>query len=241
MADLIQELERLDRRRAETYYYGGKARALGLIAPGLAGKIIAGLDQRFQDLTRQREQVLQLIWADPVLRLKMREREKATIEEAHRRDLAAEMRGKLPGKLFKPSLALKQIGIKVVGLEQEEARRKDHYEEAWFYYKSSAWERDRVPIAKLDNLLADLKVKWDAVREARGRVTDGLHFNLEGEVGRRSKESLTLLQESLLHEVRSEILPRERDLQTPLSEFLEKERPKRDPVKTPEKDREPSR
>lgn len=238
MADLIQELERLNRRREETYYYSEKARALGIVAPGLAGKIIAGLNARFAELTQQREQVLQLIWADPVLRMKMKEREKAAVEDARRRQLERDVRGKLPGRLFMPSAALKQVGIKVVGLEEEEARRQAHLDEAVFYYATGAWERDLVPLAKLESLMDDLRLKHAMVREARGRVTDRLQFDLEREVGPRTKESLTLLRESLLQEVRGELPPREPDDETPLAQFLAKERPEPTP---PKKDREPSR
>ncbi|MBS0232501.1 MAG: hypothetical protein JSR99_03335 [Proteobacteria bacterium] len=223
MSDLISYLDGIDRKLAATHKYRRRASVARIFAPQTAANIIAGLDQRFDDLWRERDRTMRLIWVDPVLRQTMKEREKTAIAEAHRRAMEKEIRPVLPERLYAASETVKAVAVKVVGLEHEERKRLQHFDEAQRYYGSGAWQADGIDISKLDTLLNQLRVAHESVRDARAGIQDGLFWQVSQEK-RRDKQAVTLLVENVLQQARVEVKPLDLSPLTPLAAFVQKER-----------------
>jgi hypothetical protein len=240
MADLIDYLEKLDAERAKLSLYARRIRKFKWVIPGTAKNLMRGLEEQWADVTAERQRTVESIWADPVLRLKMKEREQAAIDGARQRLVNHEVMTALPGRPYSISEPVKEIGVKVVGLEREEARRQHFLDEALFYYGSGAWQNDRVEVGKLTKLMDDLTLDRDRVRLARYRVLDGLYTRIALETTDKH-EPVTMISENLLRGVRGEWPKAVKDVETPLSRFLAAERPEPDNTRSVEKSRERSR
>lgn len=219
MGDLIDYLDKLDEERARLSLYGRRLRKLKWLMPATAGNLMRGLEGTWAEVTSERQRTVEMIWADPVLREKMKDREQAAIEGARHRLLKREEINALPARPYAISQPVKEIGLKVVGLEREEARRQHFLDEALFYYGSGAWQNDRIEVAKVTKLLDDLTLDRDRVRLARHRVLDGLHLRIALETTEKH-EPVSLILENLLVNVRGELPKPPKDAETPLSRFL---------------------
>lgn len=240
MSDLIVYLDKLDAERAKLMLYARRFKKLRWLVPKIAGSLMQGLEEEWADLTKERQRTLEVIWADPVLRVKMKDRERAAVEDARKRMVARDVMTALPGKPYDVPQPVKEIGRRVVGLEREEALRQGYLDEALFYYGSGTWQNDGIEVGKLTKLLDELTADRDTARLARHRVLDGLQTRLEMDMTAKH-EPVSLVRENLLVAIRAELPRRERDQETPLSKLLQKEMPRRDPVPTPTKTRERSR
>lgn len=240
MADLIDYLDQLDAERAKLSLYGRRFRKFRWLVPGLVKGLTRELEEEWAQVTAERQRTLEVIWADPVLRVRMKEREEAAIAEARKRMIAREVMSSLPGRPYMVSQPVKEIGIKVVGLEREEARRQNFLDEALFYYGSGAWQNDGIEVGKLTKLMDDLTLDRDRVRLALHRVRDGLHTRVEMETTHKN-DPVSMILENVLAGIRTELPVMERDKETPLSRFVEKERPKLETAREPKKVYEPTR
>jgi len=86
MADLIARLDDLDERRTKILTYKNRVRLAGYIMPQTARRLIDGFDERFQRLTVERRQVLELIRANPILRKRLYDREQAALKANPQRE-----------------------------------------------------------------------------------------------------------------------------------------------------------
>lgn len=68
MSDPLARLLKLDRRRAILYTYSQRIKLARLIAPAAERRMQARINTRFNAITLERRQLLELIKADPVLR-----------------------------------------------------------------------------------------------------------------------------------------------------------------------------
>lgn len=81
MSDPILRLQALDQKRMDVHTTSNRARLAKMIAPALVERIQRKLDQRFQSISRERNQLLKIIEDDPVLRKRLYELEKSKIDK----------------------------------------------------------------------------------------------------------------------------------------------------------------
>lgn len=84
MSDPIARLQFLNKKRLDIHTTRQRAAMAKMIAPALVTRIQAKLDGKFQSLTTEHNQLLELIKADPVLRKRLHEDEKHRVEKAGR-------------------------------------------------------------------------------------------------------------------------------------------------------------
>ncbi len=77
MANLIQHLQDIDRRRARLVTYSRRIKMARPFAPETEQRMQANIDREFRNLTRERNQTLELIKADPVIRKQLHDLEEA--------------------------------------------------------------------------------------------------------------------------------------------------------------------
>lgn len=200
--DLLDELERVDATRATLNLYARRTKIVGWLLPETARRFIHKLDLAFEDATHERRRLLELIHADPVSRQRFKDKETALIQRDFEKESVT-----LPPleslKPFEPTENLRVLAKKVVDLEREEAKRAEHFNEAAFYYKSGAWQQDRIPVARLTDLLDELGLDYRTARLARGRALDGLQWRL-GHQMHPNHGPVSLQRESLLNEARAD-------------------------------------
>lgn len=144
------------------------------------------------------------------------------IAEAQRRTLEKEIRPVLPGRPYHASEAVKAMAIKTVGLEHEEQRRQRELGDAINYHASGQWQLDGVEVGKLDELIAQLRIAYNAVRMARFDKLDGLLWRISDEK-RGEKVAVTFLCESVMQQARGEVKSPEAPAMSPLAEFRQRE------------------
>jgi hypothetical protein len=240
MADLIDYLDKLNAERAHLSLYARRLRKVKWLLPGIVKDLMKGLEDQWREVTEERQRTLEVIEADPALRFRMREREESAALEARQRMVARHEMTASPGRPHVASEPVREIGRKVVALEREEARRQHFLDEVYFYYGSNAWQNDGVEIGKLDKLIQECELDRDCARLAHHRVLDGLHTRIQLEAVHRN-EPVSMLCANLLGVIRAEVAAPERDRETPLSRFLEKERPRLEDSREPKRSRGPSR
>lgn len=84
MNDPIARLHVLNKKRLDIHTTRQRAGMAKMIAPALVKRIQAKLDCKFQSLTTEHNQLLELIKADPVLRKRLDEDEKQREQKADR-------------------------------------------------------------------------------------------------------------------------------------------------------------
>lgn len=77
MSDPLLRLQQLDRRRHKIHTSAQRAKLGRYLAPALERRIQDNLDRLFKRVTRERNQLLELIKADPVLRKRHHDQEEA--------------------------------------------------------------------------------------------------------------------------------------------------------------------
>lgn len=82
MSDLFTRLRKIDNRRATLNTYAQHIKLARILAPDLERRMQYRIDRRFNDLTRERRQLLELIKADPVLRKRLFDQEEAARKSA---------------------------------------------------------------------------------------------------------------------------------------------------------------
>ncbi|HEX2842064.1 hypothetical protein [Hyphomicrobium sp.] len=80
MSDPLARLDTIDKKRAKLATYANRIKMARFFAPETERKLQKRIDTRFQDLTRERRQLLELIKADPVLRKRLFEKEEAALK-----------------------------------------------------------------------------------------------------------------------------------------------------------------
>lgn len=224
---LLDDLEKVDKTRAALQLYARRVKLARWILPDTARRFLQKLDLAFEDATRERRRILELIHADPVSRHRFKEREAAILDEALTPNpSAADLSGLKP---FAPSLPLIAMADKVIALEHEEERWTKHLKDATFYYTAGIWQQDRVPVDRLTALLDDLGLNRNIARQARGAVLDGLQLRLQLEM-RDAHGPASLQREALLARRREDprnAKPISQDQENPLGDLLKKERPPR--------------
>lgn len=223
MADLIEYFDKLNAERARLSLYGRRLRKVKWLVPSVVKGLMRDLDEEWREVSAERQKVLAVIWADPALRTRMQEREKAAVAEAKLRLVAPGPITMLPGRPYEASLPVKELGRKVVALEREELRRQHDLDEVYFYYGSSAWQNEGVEIAKLDKLIQNCELDRDTARLAHHRLLDGLHTRVQLEAA--NGKPVSMICSDLLGSIRAEIPKSVPENDTPLVRFLEKERP----------------
>lgn len=82
MSDPIARLVFLNKKRLDVHATWRRVAVAKMIAPALVQRIQAKLDGKFQSLTTEHNQLLELIKADPVLRQKLFDHEKRQMQAA---------------------------------------------------------------------------------------------------------------------------------------------------------------
>lgn len=221
--DLLKELERVDQNRARLQIYIRRIEKARWLFPGTVKELVRAYEERFEEVTRERRRVLELIHANPIERERFRSREKALL------DKAAEMmipKPPLPPgttKAFKASDAVYAVGKRVVDVEREEAKCERHLKEAQHYYITGAWQQHRIPVAKVTELMDDITLQRDIARMQRGRIFDGLYQRVGMEL-RPGQGSVSLQIDHLLQGIRVAFPgPEHKEEEpTPLRIFLQK-------------------
>lgn len=77
MSDPLARLKTIDRRRIMLATYSRRIRLTRPLAPETERRMQKRIDARFNDLTRERRQLVELIKADPVLRQRFYDQEEA--------------------------------------------------------------------------------------------------------------------------------------------------------------------
>lgn len=77
MSDPFARLKTIDRRRLALATYSRRIRLTRPLAPDAERRMQRRIELQFNDLTRERRQLLELIKADPVLRKRLFEQEEA--------------------------------------------------------------------------------------------------------------------------------------------------------------------
>lgn len=90
MADPIRRLQKLDTRRVILHTYSRRIRMARFLAPDAERRMQLRLDRRFQDITRERRQLLEIIRSDPVLRTRLQDYEKELTANARTTTLQAQ-------------------------------------------------------------------------------------------------------------------------------------------------------
>lgn len=82
MSDPFARIKVIDERRLYLATYRRRISMAALIAPNLERRMRARIDQRFNDLSRERQQLLELIKANPVLRKRLYDQDEAARKAA---------------------------------------------------------------------------------------------------------------------------------------------------------------
>lgn len=234
MADLLDYLDKLNRERAYLANYGKSFRKLRWLVPGLVKDLVKELEEKWVEVSKERERTLEVIWADPVLRQRMKDREAQAVAEAGRRLGQGEIMKALPGRPYEVSEGVRETAVRVVGLERVERSAQHALDEALFYYGSQAWQNDGIEIGKLTKLIEELTLERDRARLEHHRVLDGLNTRLRLDAT-RYREPVSMIQDNVLRNVRAELPQQIHGAATPLSRFLEQERPRTEPSREPMK------
>lgn len=222
--DLLKQLERADQNRARLQVYILRVQKARWLFPGTVREIVREYENRFEDATRGRRRILELIHANPLERERYRAREKVML------DKAAEMlvpRKPLPPGTYKPyraSDATYAVGKRVSALGANEALWETHLKEAQHYYITGAWQQHGIAVGKVTELMDDITLQRDIARMTRGRLLDGL-FQRVGMELQPGQGSVSLQVDQLLTGI-SKNEPQgetERSPETPLTTFLAKE------------------
>lgn len=236
MADLVDYLGKLNAERAHLQRYSKRIRIARWILPGTVKQLTRELEERWAEVTKERERTLEVIWADPVLRQKMKDLEAQAVEESRRRLAIRESMAFPRGKPYAASKDIRDIAVKVIGLEREEAFAQYALDEANFYYGSGAWQNDGIEVGKLKELLDHLTVERDRIAGEKFAKLDGLTTRLQIESKGR-KEPVSMVQHKVLESVRAELpqVTRGPAQDSPLAAFLRKETPRREEQREPKK------
>lgn len=84
MRDPFARLDIIDYKRAKLYSYSQRIKLARYFAPETEQKLQKRIDMRFQELTRERRQLLELINANPVLRKRLADKDEAARRAADR-------------------------------------------------------------------------------------------------------------------------------------------------------------
>jgi hypothetical protein len=68
MADPLARLHSIDKSRNKLHTYSQRIKLARFFAPETEAKLQKRIDRKFNDLTRERRQLLEIIKADPILR-----------------------------------------------------------------------------------------------------------------------------------------------------------------------------
>ncbi len=82
MSDPLARLKKIDQRRVLLATYSRRIRMVRLFTPDAERRMQKRIDARFNDLTRERRQLVELIKADPVLRQRFFDQEEAARKAA---------------------------------------------------------------------------------------------------------------------------------------------------------------
>lgn len=82
MADLLARMRAIDKDRARLLTYSKRIKLARIAAPQLERRVQTNIDRRFNDLTRERRQLLEIIRADPVLRKRFFDYEDSLLKAA---------------------------------------------------------------------------------------------------------------------------------------------------------------
>ena len=82
MSDPFARLKTIDRRRLILATYSRRIRMVRALAPDAERRMQKRVELQFNDLTRERRQLLELIKADPVLRKRLFDQEEAARKAA---------------------------------------------------------------------------------------------------------------------------------------------------------------
>ncbi len=221
--DLLKELERTDQSRARLQLYIRRIQKARWLFPGSVKAIVREYEERFEEVTRERRRILELIHANPMERERYRAREKALLDKAA--EMMIPKPTLLPGtnKPFKASDAAYAVGKRVAELELDEAKWESHLKEAQHYYITGAWQQHRIPVAKVTELMDDITLQRDIARMQRGRVFDGLYQRVGMEL-RPGQGAVSLQIDHLLSGIRVAFPGPEQQAEepTPLRIFLQK-------------------
>lgn len=223
MVDMIDYLDELNAKRTNLTLYYRRFGKIRWLVPNIVKALFKELEEKWDYATTERARVLDVIWADPVMRQRMLQREKSAGEQAEQRIMQRDMLTASPGRPYVVSDVVKDIGKRVVAWEREDAKHRHHLDEALFYYKSGAWQHDGVEIKDLNKLIDDLTLEADHARLAHYRVIDGFQLRLRLETTEKH-DPVSMISENVLKSLRAAVQPLERNQETPLSMFLEERR-----------------
>lgn len=194
---LIDELERIDRRRQWLAIYEERARRMWFL-PGLRNRFLNRFARRWHEATAKRERILALINADPVTRDQLRQREAKKLRAAQVRsagDIAKDLRG------------LEGNASKVVKLQREELRAREAWQDAVWYYKSGAWKEHRLDVDEVTTMLDRFKEHMVLAARTRAREQAQLEHAVAGAFAGQPEHLLH--RERLLEQAGRELALRE--------------------------------
>ncbi|ODA66036.1 hypothetical protein A7A08_03050 [Methyloligella halotolerans] len=178
--DPIARLQRLDRRRKRLTDYEAKVR-MAFWMPATRDRFIARLAKKFRQASEERDRILSVINADPAMRQRLREVERAGLEgkESPKRSSdapsqSAEVTAEESTAPSRPTRdvdmaqpVLENQALYVVTLKRTERRAKEAYQRAVWYYKWGDWKRENVPLQDVETLLDRLKADLNRSTGAR--------------------------------------------------------------------------
>ena len=182
---LLRRLDELDRQRFNLYVYETRWRRVFFL-PKSQEKALARIEARWERLTRERDRVLSLIYADPNLRSALKQREEARLRPRSAQDTA------------EPDLTLGEFADTVVAARVRERAAKSAYQDAVNYYKWGDYKNDRVDVHRLGHVIDHLKATF--LNQQHLRASRQLAFETEVRAQSPGETQSIIQRDELLNE-----------------------------------------
>ena len=136
---LIDQLQRIDKRREALHHYMTRLRRLFFV-PELRDRMLARTQKRWRDLSQTRDELYALINASPELKAELQQRQRAALNEPTAAEQIAAQR-----KVSTPTTAsLANDASELLALIDQERQAKNAYQDCVWYYKQGNWQADQI-------------------------------------------------------------------------------------------------